>query len=63
MRICVVQKFSISKLRGRQFQTALFKGVVTMAAMDARRQQALGLAVIALLILLFVLLRRYWSGA
>jgi len=34
-----------------------------MAAMDARRQQALGLAVIALLILLFDLLRRYWSGA
>ena len=34
-----------------------------MAAMDAQRQQALGLAVIALLILLFVLLRRFWSGA
>src|SRR5258708_35222828 len=32
-------------------------------AMDARRQQALGLAVIALLILLLVLLRRLWSGA
>lgn len=30
--------------------------------MDARRQQALGLALIALLILLFVLLRRAWSG-
>ncbi len=34
-----------------------------MAAMDAQRQQALGLAVIALLILLFVLVRRFWSGA
>jgi hypothetical protein len=34
-----------------------------MSAMDAQRQQALGLAVIALLILLFVLLRRLWSGA
>jgi hypothetical protein len=31
--------------------------------MDARRQQALGLAVIALMILLYVLLRRLWSGA
>jgi hypothetical protein len=31
--------------------------------MDAQRQQALGLAVIALLILLFVILRRLWSGA
>jgi hypothetical protein len=32
-------------------------------AMDSRRQQALGLALLALLILLFVLLRRLWSGA
>jgi hypothetical protein len=31
--------------------------------MDAQRQQALGLAVIALLILLFVIVRRLWSGA
>jgi hypothetical protein len=30
--------------------------------MDARRQHALGLALIALLVLLFVLLRRAWSG-
>jgi len=30
--------------------------------MDEQRQQALGLAVIALLILLFVILRRLWSG-
>jgi hypothetical protein len=32
-------------------------------SMDARRQQALGLALLALLILLFVILRRFWSGA
>ncbi len=31
--------------------------------MDARRQQAIGLAMIALLILVIVLLRRFWSGA
>jgi hypothetical protein len=31
--------------------------------MDAQRQQTLGLALIALLILLFVVLRRLWSGA
>jgi hypothetical protein len=31
--------------------------------MDAQRQQALGLALLALLILLFVFLRRLWSGA
>jgi hypothetical protein len=31
--------------------------------MDSQRQQALGLALIALLIVLFVLLRRWWSGA
>jgi hypothetical protein len=31
--------------------------------MDARRQQALGLALIALIILVFVLLRRLWSAA
>jgi len=30
--------------------------------MDARRQQALGLALIALLLLVFVLLRRWWSA-
>jgi len=30
--------------------------------MDAQRQQALGLAVLALLILLLVFLRRAWSG-
>jgi hypothetical protein len=30
--------------------------------MDARRQQALGLALIALIILMFVLLRRLWSA-
>jgi hypothetical protein len=30
--------------------------------MDAQRQQALGLALLALLILLLVLLRRVWSG-
>jgi hypothetical protein len=34
-----------------------------MSAMTAQRQQALGLALLALLILLFVLLRRWWSGA
>ena len=31
--------------------------------MDARRQQTLGLAIIAVVILLVVLLRRLWSGA
>jgi hypothetical protein len=31
--------------------------------MDAQRQQALGLALLAVLILLLVLLRRFWSGA
>jgi hypothetical protein len=31
--------------------------------MNAQRQQALGLALLVLLILLFVLLRRWWSGA
>jgi hypothetical protein len=31
--------------------------------MDSQRQQALGLALLALLIVLFVLLRRLWSGA
>jgi len=31
--------------------------------MDAQRQQALGLALLALLILLFVFLRRWWGGA
>jgi len=32
-------------------------------AMEVQRQQALGLALIALLIMLLVLLRRLWSGA
>jgi hypothetical protein len=31
--------------------------------MDSQRQQALGLALLALLIVLLVLLRRWWSGA
>jgi hypothetical protein len=31
--------------------------------MEAQRQQALGMALVALLIVLFVLLRRWWSGA
>jgi len=31
--------------------------------MDSPRQQALGLALIALLILIFILLHRAWSGA
>jgi hypothetical protein len=30
--------------------------------MDAQRQRALGLALLALLVLLFVLLRRVWGG-
>jgi hypothetical protein len=30
--------------------------------MDSPRQQALGLALIALLLLIFILLRRAWSG-
>jgi hypothetical protein len=30
--------------------------------MDSQRQQVLGLALLALLILLFVLLRRAWGG-
>jgi hypothetical protein len=30
--------------------------------MDAQRQQALGLALLALLIILLVLLRRFWSA-
>lgn len=34
---------------------------ITMSAMDARRQQALGLALIALMVLVFVLVRRWWS--
>jgi len=33
-----------------------------MSAMDARRQQAIGLALIALLALAFVLLRRWWGA-
>jgi hypothetical protein len=31
-------------------------------AMDAQRQRALGLALLALLIILIVLLRRFWSA-
>jgi hypothetical protein len=31
--------------------------------MDAQRQQALGLALLALLILVLVFLRRLWGGA
>jgi hypothetical protein len=31
--------------------------------MEARRQQALGLALLALILILFVLLRLVWSGA
>jgi hypothetical protein len=31
--------------------------------MDAQRQQALGLTLLALLILLIIFLRRFWSGA
>jgi hypothetical protein len=31
--------------------------------MDSQRQQAMGLALIALLIVLLLLLRRWWSGA
>jgi hypothetical protein len=34
-----------------------------MSAMDAQRQTTLGLALLVLLIVLFVLLRRVWSGA
>lgn len=33
-----------------------------MSSMDSQRQQALGLALIALLVLLVVFLRRMWSG-
>jgi len=33
-----------------------------MSAMSAQRQQALGLALLALIILAFVLLRRFWSA-
>jgi len=36
--------------------------LATMSAMDAQRQRTLGLALLALLILLFVPLRRAWSG-
>jgi hypothetical protein len=35
----------------------------TIAAMDAQRRQALGLAAIALLLVLLILLRRLWGGA
>jgi len=37
--------------------------IITIAAMDSQRQQALGLALLALLIVLLVLLRRWWGGA
>jgi len=30
--------------------------------MDAQRQRALGLALLAMIILLFLLLRRFWSA-
>lgn len=33
-----------------------------MCTMEAQRRQALGLALIALLVLLVVVLRRLWSG-
>jgi hypothetical protein len=33
-----------------------------MSKMEAQRQQALGLALIALIILLVIFLRRLWSG-
>jgi len=36
--------------------------LATMSSMDAHRQKTLGLALLALVILLFVLLRRAWSG-
>ena len=41
------------------------RSIITMACMNDRgqRQRALGLTLIALLILLFVVLRRFWSGA
>jgi hypothetical protein len=40
------------------------RAIITMSWMDdhAQRRQAFGLALIVLLILLFVLLRRLWSG-
>lgn len=39
--------------------------IITMRWMDhhAQRQQTFGLALIVLLILLFIVLRRLWSGA
>jgi hypothetical protein len=42
-----------------------FRAVITMSCMDhrAQRQQAFGLALIVILILLFIVLRRFWSGA
>jgi hypothetical protein len=36
--------------------------IITMRAVEADRQQALGLALIALIILALVILRRWWSG-
>jgi hypothetical protein len=33
-----------------------------MSSMDAQRRQALGLALLAMIILLFLLLRRFWSA-
>ena len=36
--------------------------IITMRGVQADRQQALGLALIALIILVLVMLRRWWSG-
>jgi len=33
-----------------------------MSSMNAQRQQALGLALLAMILLLFLLLRRFWSA-
>jgi hypothetical protein len=63
MQVSIVQKFSISKPYARRSRTDLCSVPLQWLLMDARRQQALGLAMIALLILVIVLLRRFWSGA
>jgi hypothetical protein len=63
VQVSIVQKFSISKPCGRLSQTYLCSVPLQWLLMDARRQQAIGLAMIALLILIIVLLRRFWSGA
>lgn len=34
----------------------------TMSFMDAQRQHPLGLALLAMILLLFLLLRRFWSA-